>query len=359
MERSEAIAGALPENPEYVAPLGPREYAKSHRYFEETGTLGLDALAARADEAITEGKRRDVAIFGCVASGRRSLAIANSAGLFAYDRRAELEVSVTARSTADDWSGWAGANEFRAKKLDAGDVARRACWKAAMKARPRELEPGRYTVIFEPDATAELARWLIRALDARIADEGRGYFSGRSGETLFDAKLTLFSDPGDPVAPECPIGFEGVPQQARTWIERGVVASFYRDRAYAAKTHSEPVAHPRCFHATGGETSLDEMIRATKRGLLVTRLWYANMLDPRSLLLTGLTRDGNFVIENGEIVAPALNMRFNASLAETFARIAALGPSLRVWSAFNDGGASSAPPMMIESFPFASKSAGI
>ena len=101
------------------------------------------------------------------------------------------------------------------------------------------------------------------------------------------------------------------------------------------------------------------MIRATKRGLLVTRLWYANMLDPRSLLLTGLTRDGNFVIENGKVVAPARNMRFNASLAEVFARIGALGPSRRAWSAFKHGGAAGAPAMLIESFPFTSRSAGI
>jgi predicted Zn-dependent protease len=360
LARSERIARALPEDRDYVAPLGPQNYDASRRYCEATGTLRMDALAACAGAGIAEGLLRGVETFGCAASGRRFLALANSAGLFAYDRRSEIEISVTARNRADDWSGWAGANEFRVERLGAAEAARRACDKAACDGSPRDLDPGRCTVIFEPAATAELARWLLRALDARVTDEGRGFFSGKcGGGPLFDEKLTLSSDPADPLAPESPIGFEGVAQRARLWIDKGVVASLYRDRAYAQKSGAEAIPHPRSFSVQGGETLIEEMIRATRRGLLVTRLWYANMLDPRSLLLTGLTRDGNFVIENGQVVAPARNMRFNASLAEVFARIGALGPSQRTWSAFEDGGAASAPPMLIESFPFASKSAGI
>jgi predicted Zn-dependent protease len=360
LERSESIARALPPDQDYVAPLGPQNYDASRRYCEATGTLRMDALAACAGAAIGEGARRGVETFGCAASGRRFIALANSAGLFAYDCCSEIELSVTARNRADDWSGWAAANEFRAESLDAAEVARRACEKAAYDERPRDLEPGRYTVIFEPAATAELARWLLRALDARVTEEGRGFFSGKCGAgPLFDAKLTLASDPCDPLTPESPIGFEGVAQRARLWIDKGEAASFYRDRAFAQKSGAEAVPHPRSFCVQGGGAPIEEMIRATRRGLLVTRLWYTNMLDPRSLLLTGLTRDGNFVVENGKVVAPARNMRFNASLAEVFAGIGALGPAQRTPSAFKDGGAASAPPMLIESFPFASKSAGI
>jgi predicted Zn-dependent protease len=360
LERSEQIVRALPPDADYVPPLGPQHYEASRRYDEKTGTLDMRALAAHAGAAIALGERRGVETFGCAASGRRFMAIVNSAGLFAYDRRAEIEISVTARNSADNWSGWAGENAIRADALDAGEVARRACEKAAYDETPRDIEPGRHLVIFEPQATAELARWLLRALDARATEEGRGYFGGkRAGERLFDAKLTLSSDPADPLAPESPIGFEGLARRARSWIDKGVVVSFYRDRAYARKTGAEAVAHPRGFRVAGGDTPIEEMIRATKSGLLVTRLWYANMLDPRSLLLTGLTRDGNFVIENGKVVAPARNMRFNASLAAVFANIGALGPSRRAWSAFADGAAASAPAMLVEGFPFTSRSAGI
>ena len=364
LARSEAIAQVLPQDPDYVVPLGPQNYARAERYDEVAATLRLDALASWAGVVIEEGKRRGVETFGCAASGHRFRALATSEGLFVYDRASAVEISATARSVNDDWSGWAGANEFCAASLDADRVARTACKKAAQDKPPRDLDPGGHTVIFEPAATAELARWLMSSLNARAADEGRSFFSRKGGgnrrhESLFDPKLTLSSDPGDKLAPKCPIGYEGVPQSPRLWIDRGVIASLYRARAYAQRSGEDAVSHPRSFRMAGGETSLDDMIRATRRGVLVTRLWYTNMLDPRGLLLTGLTRDGNFVIENGRVVAPAGNLRFNQSLAQMFAKIGALGPTERTWSSIRDQGVVAAPPMMIENFNFASKSSGI
>jgi predicted Zn-dependent protease len=361
--RSEEIARLLPADPDYVAPLGPRDYAPSHRYDAAAAGLRLDALARAAGEVIAEGDKRRVETYGYAASGRRFEALATSAGLFAYDRKSEIELSVTARNHADTWSGWAGAQAYRADELDAASVARRACDKAAHDAPTADLEPGRYTVIFEPAATAELIHYVLDAMDARTADEGRGFFSRkgggtRQGEALFDAKLTLRSDPADARAPEGPIGCEGVPQRARAWIDKGVVAALHRSRFWAQKTGGEAVPVARNYVMEGGGSSLESMVRATKRGVLVTRLWYTNWLDPRGLLLTGLTRDGNFLIENGRVAAPARNMRFNQSLAELFARIEALGPIERVWRA-TGGGAAAAPAMLVEGFHFSSKSSGI
>lgn len=362
--RSEEIARMLPVDPDYVAPLGPQQYAVSRRYDEATAQLRLDALAEAAARVIAEGGRRGVDTFGCASSGRRFEALATSAGLFAYDRRSEIDLSVTARNHADAWSGWSGAHEFFAQRLDAAEVARVACEKGAHDAPPIDLEPGRYTVIFEPIATAELVSWLIRAMDARAADEGRSFYSRKgggalTGESLFDEKLTVRVDPGDPLAPEGAVGAEGVPHRARALIDKGVVTTLYRSRAWAQKTDAEAVPFARNFVVDGGGAALDDMIRATKRGLLVTRLWYANMVDPRSLLLTGLTRDGNFLIENGRVVAPARNMRFNQRLGDLFARIAALGETRRTWRAAGAGGAPAAPPMLVEGFNFSSKSSGI
>jgi len=365
LARSEEIARLLPADPNYVAPLGPQAYARSRRYDEATGMLTLGALTEAAARVIDEGARREVETFGCAGSGRRFEALATSAGLFAYDRRSEIEISATARNRADTWSGWAGANKFCVGALDVAGVARRACDKAAHDDAPVDLDPGRYTVIFEPAATAELARWLLHMMNARAADEGRSFFSRKGGgiklgEAVFDAKLTLRSSPADPLAPEGAIGFEGVPHESRLWIENGVVSTLYRSRFWAQKTEREAVPHARCFTmGGGGDASLDDMIRATRRGVLVTRLWYTNMVDPRSLLLTGLTRDGNFLIENGRVVAPARNMRFNESLSALFARIEAMGPTERVWRAMGAGGTCAAPPMLVEGFHFSSKSSGI
>jgi predicted Zn-dependent protease len=362
--RSEEIAGMLPVDPEYVAPLGPQHYDASARYDDNAAALKLDALAAQAAQVIAEGERTGVDTFGCASSARRFEALATSAGLFAYERRSEIDLSATARNKSDRWSGWAGAHEFFGARLDAASIAQRACEKAAHDAEPVDLEPGDYTVILEPVAVAELAFWVMSAMDARAADEGRSFYArdgggARIGEKIFDEKLTIRIDPADPLAPEGGVGWEGVPHRARAFIDKGVVSSLYRSRAWAQKTDAEPVPFARNFIVDGGDASLDDMIRSVKRGVLVTRIWYENMVEPKSLLLTGLTRDGNFLIENGRIVAPARNLRFNQRLGELFANIVALGKTERIWRAAGGGGAAAAPPMLAEKFHFSSKSSGV
>lgn len=364
LARSEEIARLLPADPEFMAPLGPQNYAATRRYDEATGALGLAHLADAAARAIAEGQAREVNMFGCAMSARRFGALATSNGSFVYDPYSEIDLSTTARNRADDWSGFAGACEFAAASLDAEDIGRRAAAKAARDAPILDLEPGRYTVILEPIAVAELARWLMWMMNARSADEGRSFFSGKGGgtrldERLFDPKFTIRSDPEDDVAPEAAFGSEGLPQRPRSWIENGALRSLSRSRFWAEKTGADAIPGARSFMIEGGDATIDDMIRDTRRGILVTRLWYTNMVDPRSLLLTGLTRDGNFLVENGEIVAPVRNMRFNESLAAAFSRIVALGRSKRVWCDMGRGVAISAPPMLVEGFEFSSKSSGI
>ncbi|RTL80309.1 MAG: TldD/PmbA family protein [Hyphomicrobiales bacterium] len=362
--RSEEIARMLPVDPDYVAPLGPQDYETSARYDDNAAALRLDTLAAQAARVIEEGARVGVDTFGCASSARRFEALATSAGLFAYDRRSEIDLSATARNKSDRWSGWAGAHQFFAGRLDAESIARRACEKAAHDAEPVDLEPGDYTVILEPVAVAELAFWALSAMDARAADEGRSFYARPGGgaligETLFDEKLTIRIDPADPLAPEGGVGYEGVPHRARAFIDRGVVSSLYRSRAWAQKTGAEAIPFARNFIMEGGDATLDDMVRSVKRGVLVTRIWYENMVEPKGLLLTGLTRDGNFLIENGRVTAPVRNMRFNQRLGDLFANIVALGPTERTWRAAGGGGAAAAPPMLVEKFHFSSKSSGV
>lgn len=356
--RAQEIARLLPPDPEFMPPLGPQNYASTSRYDEPTGVLGLAALAEMAGCAIEEGRAKGVDMFGCAASGRRFEAMATSEGLFAYDRESFVDFSTTARHRSDRWSGWAAGSEFSAARLDAMAIGRRAAAKAAQEAEPLDLEPGRYTVILEPTAVGELAYWLLASMNARSADEGRSFFSGRLGEALFHEALTIRSGPQDALAPDIAFGSGGLPQQPRRWIDKGAQREMWRSRYWAQKTGLEAAPAPRSFTVEGGATPLDEMIRGVRRGVLVTRFWYTNMLDPRSLLLTGLTRDGNFLVENGEIVAPVRNMRFNESLAAAFSRIAAIGPSERVFSDMGRG-AVGAPPLVIEDFEFSSKSSGI
>ncbi|OAI30909.1 peptidase U62 [Methylosinus sp. R-45379] len=363
MARSEEIARLLPTDPEFLPPLGAQAYPESARYDEATGALDLRFLAEATARVVAEGTARGVNMFGCAAAGRRFSALASSASLFAYDRESFVDLSTTARHKSDGWSGWAGARHFSVAQLDPADIGRRAALKAARDEEPLDLEPGRYTVILEPTAVGELAQWLMWMLRARPADEGRSFFSRAGGGTklgdaLFSADFSMRSDPRDAIAPEAPFGEEGLAQEARLWVDKGVLKTLARPRYWAQKTGAEAIPAAHNFTVAGGTTPLEEMIRGVRRGILVTRFWYTNMVEPRGLLLTGLTRDGNFLIENGEIVAPVRNMRFNENLHGAFSRIAAIGASERVKTEMG-GAAISAPPMLIEGFEFSSKSSGI
>jgi predicted Zn-dependent protease len=361
--RSEEIARLLPEDPEFLAPLGAQSYLESARYDESTATLDLGFLAEASARIVAEGAARCVNMFGCAGAGRRFAALASSAGLFAYDRESFVDLSTTARHRSDGWSGWAGSRHFSVAHVDPAAIGCRAALKAARDEAPLDLEPGRYTVILEPAAVGALAQWLMWTLRARPADEGRSFFSRpggatKLGESLFSPDFSIRSDPRDEVAPEAPFGEEGLAQARRRWVEKGRLENLSRSRFWAQKTGAEAVPLAANFIVAGGPTSLEEMIRRTRRGILVTRFWYTNMVEPRSLLLTGLTRDGNFLVENGEIIAPVRNMRFNENLDGVFSRIAAVGPSERVKTEMG-GAAISAPPMLIEGFEFSSKSSGI
>jgi predicted Zn-dependent protease len=209
-------------------------------------------------------------------------------------------------------------------------------------------------------------------MNARPADEGRSFFSAKGGgdkgggnkigEKLFPDDVTIFSDPGDRVAPGRVFGDDGLPQRRTAWIENGVLRNLVYSRFWAQQKGREPVSRSRSFVMAGGSTSTDDMIRATKRGVLVTRFWYIRVLDPQKLVLTGLTRDGNFLIEDGRIVGPTLNFRFNESPIAMLANVLAVGASERTLggeSTGSAGSAVSAPTLLVKDFTFSSPSEAI
>ncbi len=168
--------------------------------------------------------------------------------------------------------------------------------------------------------------------------------------------MTIYSDPAEPLAPTQIFGSEGLPQERTVWIGDGVVKNLSCSRHWAEKTGRIPRPHPGGLAMVGGTTSVGEMIRNTRRGILVTRVWYTNTLDPRTLLLTGLTRDGNFLIENGHVTGPVRNFRFNESLIAMLGNIDAIGPTTRIHGGDLSGGPVAAPPLLLKSFNFASRS---
>jgi predicted Zn-dependent protease len=362
--RSEEIARAAPENPEILPPLGPQSYATGSGYDVATAAVRAADLAAGSRRVIDAAAQRALDVTGYSIAGPSFEAMATSAGLFAYDPRTSAEFTVTARNRAGTWSGWAGVAETRIGRVDTARLGARALDKAAYTAPPVRLDPSRYTVILEPSAVSDLVNYLLWSMGGRPADEGRSFFSQKGGgnkigEKLFGDKVTIYSDSSDPAAPARTFDDEGLPQGRTIWVQDGVLTNLAYSRYWAQYQDRSPVPTTRSFVMAGGTTSTQDMIRDVTRGVLVTRLWYIRVLDAQKLVLTGLTRDGNFLIENGRITGPALNFRFNESPIAILANVLAVGPSERTRGGESERPTIAAPTLLVKDFTFSSTSDAI
>ena len=367
VERAEALARLAPEDPEALPELGAQQYGEGRTYADATAALDPAGRAA-AVRAVTEPARAA----GLVATGfldtqAGAVAIATSRGLFAYNRRTGVAMTTTVRTADGTGSGWAGASDADWARIDPAALGARAIEKARRSANPVAVEPGRYTVILEPTAVANLVQLMAGAVGARQADEGRSFFSKPGGGTkigmkVVDERVTLTSDPFDPEAASAPFSGDGLPLGKTTWIENGVVKDLAYDRYWAQKNNRAPNAGGGfgvgSLRMSGGTSTLEEMIASTQRGLLVTRLWYIRPVDPRTILYTGLTRDGTFLVENGRITRAVKNLRWNESPVFLLNNLEAMGRPVRV-SASEDGSPGAAivvPPVKARDFNFTSLS---
>ncbi|MDF1501937.1 TldD/PmbA family protein [Roseisolibacter sp. H3M3-2] len=363
VQRAEALARLAPEDPEALPELGPQQYRDSDAGWSET-TATLDpAGRAQAVRAVAEPARgANLTSTGYMETNAGAFAIANSKGLFAYRRQTSSSMTTTVRTPDGTGSGWAGASHHDWSKIDAAALGARAIEKAKRSANPAAIEPGRYTVVLEPTAVANLVQLIAGSLGARNADEGRSFFSkpgggNKIGMKVIDERVTLSSDPFSPDTPGAPFTGDGTPVGPMTWIENGVVKNLAYDRFWAQKNNVAPTAVSG-LRMSGGTTSIEDMIASTQRGLLVTRLWYIRGVDPRTILFTGLTRDGTFLIENGKITRAVKNLRWNESPIFMLNNLEAMGVPVRV-SASEDGSPGQAivvPPVKARDFNFTSTS---
>lgn len=355
---AEELARLAPPDPEAMPPLGPQTYPKVKETDSATAKMGAKERADVVRSAIEVSKARNLEIAGLVRHAESSFAMANRAGLFAYHPSTSVSLETTCRTTDGTGSGRSGFASHRAKGLNAKAVAQAAADTAAASRNPQGLDPGKYTVILQPEAVSALLSFLFRALSARSADEGRSYFSkdgggNRRGEKLFDERISLWSDPTDPEHPSSPIGEDGLPLGKTTWIDKGVVAELITSRYWAKKTGTKVVPFGRSVHMAGGTGTAADLLKDVKRGVLVSRFWYNRMLEPRTILATGLTRDGTFLVEGGKIAASAKNFRYNESPLTLLKNVVALGKPVRVGEA---GRVAVVPPMVVEGFNFESVS---
>jgi len=333
------LARLSPEDPELMPELGPQKYADVNAYVRATADLDPETRAAaiqRAVSASSAAGKPAGSIFsaGFLQATARAVAVGTSNGLFAYHRTTESEFSMTARTPDGTGSGWASAGARDWAALDPAAIGRVAAQKAVASRNPQAIEPGLYTAVLEPQAVTDLVPLLAGALNARNADEGRSPFSktgggNRIGEKVADERVTLYSDPHDPMLLAEPFDGQGLPIGRTVWIEKGVLRNLAYTRFWAQKQGKQPTGAPAAggLALSGGTKSTEELIAGCTRGVLVTHFFYIRALDPRTVLQTGLTRDGAFLIENGKITRALKNFRWNESPLLMLNRLEDIGRS--------------------------------
>jgi predicted Zn-dependent protease len=366
VETSEQLARLVPENQEYMGELGPQSYPDTDPYYESTGELAPERRA-QAIAAVTEqAAARNLISTGFLIHAASSNAVATTNGLFAYGTDTRVNFTTTVRTPDGTGSGWAGTSAHDFDALDTRALGAVAVEKAMRSQSPRAVEPGRWTVVMEPTTVGNMVNLMMNQLGARNADEGRSFFSKagggtKLGEQFVDSRVTIHSDPADRRILSPPFNGQGLPNRAMTWVENGELRNLNYSRYWADRQGVQPTGFPSGWYMAGGNSTIDEMIASTERGLLLTRFWYIRGVDPRTILYTGLTRDGTFLIENGEISHPVKNFRWNESPIFMLNNIEMMGEPVRISSGESSGltNAVVVPPLKVRDFTFTSLSDAI
>lgn len=364
VEQAEVLAKLAPDDPEAMPEVEPQQYVSVHGYIDATAAIGAGERAQAALTALAPARRAgDIKAAGFLVVSAGCTAQGNSSGLFAYHRATNTNYTLTVRTTDGTGSGWAAADHPDWRQVDFAAVSARAIDKARTSRSPVAVEPGRYTVILEPQAVGDLVQLVAFATDARQADEGRSPFSkvgggNKVGEKIVDERVTMFSDPADPQLLAQPFDGEGMRLDRQVWVENGVLKQLQYSRYWAKKQEKVATGGASSLKMQGGSSSIAEMIRSTQRGILVTRLWYLRPVDPRTLLYTGLTRDGTFLIEEGRISRSIRNLRFNESPLFMLNNVEMIGAAERL-AGTEAGGAVVMPALKVRDFNFTSLSEAV
>lgn len=375
--KSEELASYAPADPEYVEPVGPQKYPQIDAYDETAARAAQKEMNPGIRAAVAGAAAKGANSYGYYERSAEALAVGNKRGNFGYATRTNVDYSVTVRTPDGTGSGWAAADGVHWADVDAAAVSQTAIDKAILSQKPRRLEPGKYTVVLEAAAVAEMLPPMNGGFNARNVDEGRSFLTKKGGgslvgEKLFSEKVTVRNDPFDPRNPQLPWqgnvatslagvgqfffggggggGASFLPADKMTWVEKGVVKNVAYNRYWAMKKGVPPSPSPNQGLVIEGEDhSVEDLIKATDRGLLVTRFWYIRFVNPQTVQLTGLTRDGIFMIENGKLAYPVMNFRWNESPLNVLKNVEMLSRSKPIGGAI-------LPAMKVRDFNFTSLS---
>jgi predicted Zn-dependent protease len=353
VRRATEISRVSPEDPEYMKPLPPQDYVPLDTMQQDTALAGPEKRIAYAAEAIQQCQAGGFTAAGIVASSVAAVGLAAKTGLFAYEPRTEAKFSITAMG--GEATGWA-ANVHRS--IDALGISARtrfAIQKAKQAANPRELPPGRYTVILEPSAIACLIGPMIWTMDAKAFYKRTSPYEGKLGRLIMDRRLTLSNQTRHPDLLGNGFNSEGLPAEDLVWIQNGVLKQLRYDRYTAQEHHVHPSPAFDAPYLSGEGTeaaNIDELIKSTPRGILVTNFWYIRDVNPTDMTLTGMTRDGVFLIEDGHITTPLVNFRWHESPFRAFSNVEAFTAPADAIS--NENWKMQLPAMKIADFNFSS-----
>ncbi|HXI27734.1 MAG TPA: TldD/PmbA family protein [Vicinamibacterales bacterium] len=361
---------------------GPQEYLKVDAVEAKTADFGPGERAAWVKQSVDICEKKGVLGAGYIPKAYQTTCLANSEGLFAYYQYAEAGFVLTCRMPTGSGSGWSGITGAKdLSQINVAELTEVASNKALKSQKPRAIEPGRYTTIIEARPVARLLSTMMGAFNAGGGGGGFGGGGGgfnfggigrpfvnadgtpKIGQKLFSDSFTLKSDIGNPVLRQTPIMNDGAAAKPVTWIEKGVLKNLYYDAATARRQKVAPsAANPNMsLVVDGASQSIDDIVKTTRRGLLVTFFWYLRPVDTLTLLNTGMTRDGLFLIENGEIAGPVQNFRWNMSPLVAFANISAIGKSVPIHTgeAYDGPGTALVPPIRVEDFYMTSVSPAV
>ena len=360
VRRAEDLARLAPENPEFVPAVDKQAYTPSATFSQSTADITPEYRAQVAADSIGPCRAEKLIAAGFLEDGQSFVAFANSKGNFGYQRATSLDYTCTVRTEDGRGSGWVGRNLQDSTSFKAGNDVRTAMRKASESAEAKALEPGKYTVILEPAAAAGLISFMMNFFDARSADEGRSFLSKKGGgnkigEQVYDKRVNISADPWHPEAAVMPWDNDGLPREKTAIIQDGKIANLEYSRYWAQKQGKRATGSSGNLLMAGGTKSTADLVKGTQKGILVTRTWYIRMVDPQTVLLTGLTRDGTFYIENGQIKYPVKNFRFNESPVIMLNNIEELGKPVRV-AGDESSLAMMLPPMKLRDFTFTSLS---
>ena len=338
VEASLSLAHSQPKDPRLLPMLGKQRYRKVNRFVAQTARLSAEDRARAVRRACDLAVKKGQVAAGIFSSGQSQSAVGNSRGLFAAYRETHSQFSITMQE--DPAASWAKSNSSDYRKYDPMKLAEKASEKAHLAINARELAPGRYTVILEPAAVLDLVGFLFYDFAATALADKRSCLTERVGKQVFGKNITITDDVYHPLQQGMPFDGEGIPRQRVVLVDGGVPRNLVYARATAKAAGKSPTGHgfalpneygeaPMNLVFGGGDSSLEKMLGSTDRGLLVTRLWYIREVDPYEKVMTGMTRDGLFLVEKGRVTGAVRNFRFNQSLIEMLKNVELLGPAVR------------------------------